>query len=318
MGWVSFGTVALGLIARYLPFASRPVVIGAAFFPYLALAGPLSVVVFSLGRRWLLVGAAATVSAAAAATQIPQYVSDKTENARWGVAPVRVMSVNLCLGNAIAASLVESALENADVVAVQELTPEGLVRLSAAGMDAAFPYRHVHPRAGAHGIGLWSKFALSQARTIAAPRMPFAAAKIEVPGAHADPLLVVIHVTNPWHIDGWAADIRRLSNTLRDAEDWSDGAAVIVAGDFNSTLDMRPFRDVLRLGYRDAADQAGAGFTLTFPGSMPVPPLAAIDHILVRRCTALTARTLTVPGSDHRALVATMTIDHRPKRSSVS
>jgi len=309
VGWLSLGTIALGLVARHLPFASRPVVIGAALFPYLALAGPLSVIVFSLRRRWLLVGASATVTAAAIATQIPQHLSHKSENARRGVVPVRVMSVNLCLGRASAASLVGSALENADVVAVQELTPEGLARLSAAGMDAAFPYRHVYPRPGAHGIGLWSKFALSQAWTIAAPRMPFAAAKIAVPGAHADPLLVVVHVTNPWHIDGWAADIRRLSNALREAEDWSEGAAVIVAGDFNSTLDMRPFRDVLRLGYRDAARQAGAGFTLTFPGSMPVPPLAAIDHILVRRCTAVTARTLIVPGSDHRALVATITIN---------
>ena len=35
---------------------------------------------------------------------------------------------------------------------------------------------------------------------------------------------------------------------------------MIVAGDFNSTTDMRPFRALLRNGYRDAAEQSGAGF----------------------------------------------------------
>jgi endonuclease/exonuclease/phosphatase (EEP) superfamily protein YafD len=35
-----------------------------------------------------------------------------------------------------------------------------------------------------------------------------------------------------------------------------------------------------------------------------VPPVFAVDHILTRGCTATSMRTLQVPGSDHRALVA--------------
>jgi hypothetical protein len=57
----------------------------------------------------------------------------------------------------------------------------------------------------------------------------------------------------------------------------------------------------------DAADQARTPFVPTFPAMGPVPPLVAIDHAMVRY-TALVARevsTVTVPGTDHRALVVT-------------
>ncbi len=100
--------------------------------------------------------------------------------------------------------------------------------------------------------------------------------------------------------------------TLRDIDAWSGGGAVIVAGDFNSTLDMRPFRDLLHNGYRDAAEQAGAGFIATFPVDMPwLPSLVAIDHILTLRCAALAVHTVTISGSDHRALAGTISLPFR-------
>ena len=83
---------------------------------------------------------------------------------------------------------------------------------------------------------------------------------------------------------------------------------MIVPGDFNSTLDMRPFRDLLRHGYKDAAEQAGAATAPTFPANTWLPPLIAIDHILTRRSIATSLHTVAVPGSDHLALVATIKI----------
>jgi endonuclease/exonuclease/phosphatase (EEP) superfamily protein YafD len=83
---------------------------------------------------------------------------------------------------------------------------------------------------------------------------------------------------------------------------------VVVAGDLNSTFDMSPFRAVLRNGYRDAAEQSGAGIVPTFPADRRFPPLLAIDHILTHGCTATSVRAVALPGSDHRALVATVQI----------
>jgi endonuclease/exonuclease/phosphatase (EEP) superfamily protein YafD len=91
------------------------------------------------------------------------------------------------------------------------------------------------------------------------------------------------------------------------AEQTADGCA-IVTGDFNATLDMRPFRDLLSDGYRDAAEQSGAGRTPAFPADSWLPPMIAIDHILTRHCRATSLRTLEIPGSDHRGIVASVTI----------
>jgi endonuclease/exonuclease/phosphatase (EEP) superfamily protein YafD len=86
-------------------------------------------------------------------------------------------------------------------------------------------------------------------------------------------------------------------------------SAIIVAGDFNSTYDMRPFRRLLDEGYRDAVEQAGAGLTFSFPTWRWVwAPMIGIDHVLVHNCAATWARTASVSGSDHFALLTTIDV----------
>jgi endonuclease/exonuclease/phosphatase (EEP) superfamily protein YafD len=99
-----------------------------------------------------------------------------------------------------------------------------------------------------------------------------------------------------------------LPATLRQVAEQAGGSSVIVAGDLNSTTDMRPFRGLLRNGYRDAAEQSGAGIKPTFPADWRLPPVIAIDHILTRSCTATSLRTIKIAGSDHRGLAATLMI----------
>ena len=55
-----------------------------------------------------------------------------------------------------------------------------------------------------------------------------------------------------------------------------------MAGDLNTTRDHVQLRRLEGLGYRDAADEAGAGLRMTFPVGRGVPPLVAIDHVLAR------------------------------------
>jgi hypothetical protein len=57
----------------------------------------------------------------------------------------------------------------------------------------------------------------------------------------------------------------------------------MVAGDFNATRDVGEFRRLLRDGYRDAAEQSGAGLTRTHPADIWLPPVFAVDHILTPR-----------------------------------
>ena len=56
-------------------------------------------------------------------------------------------------------------------------------------------------------------------------------------------------------------------------------------------------------GYRDAAEQSGAGITATYPANVSLPPLVAIDHVLTNRCSVSSAQTAKITGSDHRALL---------------
>jgi endonuclease/exonuclease/phosphatase family metal-dependent hydrolase len=80
----------------------------------------------------------------------------------------------------------------------------------------------------------------------------------------------------------------------------------ILAGDFNATLDHAQFRRLLRLGYVDAASQAGHGLDLTWgPEPHRRPALLAIDHVLAdRRCAILATSAHQVTGSDHWAFYA--------------
>ncbi|MBV9090022.1 MAG: endonuclease/exonuclease/phosphatase family protein [Mycobacteriaceae bacterium] len=279
--------------------------IAATMTPYLALTGPASVILLALARRWQLAAVAATVAAAAAATQIPMYRADKAPGSGTRM---QAISANLRLGDAHAEALVSMVAGQVDILAVQELDSDELLRLSAAGLDDVLPYRLLHKRRpGPYGLGLWSRYPLSQIPSIGGTPPPFLGAAIQVPGVKTAPVVVVVHLANPWHIGWWARDIDALAQTLTELRRLSEGP-VIVTGDMNSTLDMWPFRRLLRRGYRDAAEQAGAGFRPTFPQGLVIPPLLAIDHVLTLRCAAVASHTMTLPGSDHRAVRATLVV----------
>jgi endonuclease/exonuclease/phosphatase (EEP) superfamily protein YafD len=220
------------------------------------------------------------------------------------------MSANIYFGRADAHHLVGSARAQADVLAVQELTPRAVDRLSAAGLDATFPYRWLDARGGSTGVGMWSRYPIQAPARIDGYTMAFLSAQVQVTGVATNPTVVVAHLPGPWPypIDDWRRDLDRLPTTLREIAERAKRGAVIVAADVNTTTDMRPFRALLHDGYRDAAEQSAAGIQPTFPADTELPPLIAIDHILTRNCAATSLRTLTIPGSDHRGLAVTVTI----------
>jgi endonuclease/exonuclease/phosphatase (EEP) superfamily protein YafD len=304
----------LALAARYLPITNHIVLLTATLSPYLMLGGAVSVVLLLLARRWLLASAAIGLTVATLVVQLPLYRGSGTATTA-GVGPgtgLRVLSVNIREGQADPEFLVRSARERADVVAFQELTSKEVDRLSAAGLDATFPYRWLDPRGAASGVGVWSRLPMHSTQRIEGYANAFITARIQVTGVPIDPTVVVAHIAGPWPqpIDDWRHDFDRLPVTLQQVAEQTGRGCVIVAGDFNSTTDMRPFRALLRNGYDDAAEQSGAGFAPTFPGDSRLPPLIAIDHVLTRGCAATSLRTITVPGSDHRGLVTTVAIPH--------
>jgi endonuclease/exonuclease/phosphatase family metal-dependent hydrolase len=80
----------------------------------------------------------------------------------------------------------------------------------------------------------------------------------------------------------------------------------VLAGDFNATLDHAELRRLLDRGYRDAAEQAGVALRPTWPGDRAlIPTVVTIDHVLAdRRIRVVSVRTVAIPGSDHRGVLA--------------
>ncbi len=178
-----------------------------------------------------------------------------------------------------------------------------------------------HPCAWCRGgAGIWSRYPLD---ILASTRdeeegVSIPAARLLVPGLRFDPVLASVHVYSPVAgrsntIDGWRTGMVSAKTQLDSFAVIARRGAVIIGGDYNSTPpDMRQFRDLLTNGYRDAVEQSGSGFAPTFPSNRIFPPLITIDHVLTRNAAAESVRTIEVPGSDHRALLATIRIPIDP------
>jgi endonuclease/exonuclease/phosphatase family metal-dependent hydrolase len=193
------------------------------------------------------------------------------------------------------------------VLSVQELTPDGLARLDAAGAAEALPGRATEPAFAGAGSGLLARRALRPAPRRAAPGARQPEAVLAVRGA--PPVRVkAVHPLPPISSE----NAREWRDALR-ALPGSDGRGDvrIIAGDFNATLDHRELRRVLDRGYTDAADAAGGGLTSTWAGRgratrrLPI----TIDHVLVdRRVAVRDVIVERVRGTDHRMLIARLVL----------
>ncbi|MDA4107343.1 endonuclease [Mycobacterium holsaticum DSM 44478] len=303
-----FRACAISNVVELVAAVSSP------YVPWLALLG---VMLLFLCRRLVLSIIAMAVVAAILATQVPWYYFGRQADV-GPHAEIRVLSSNLRKGRADASSFVKLAKDKADLIAVAELTPEESRRFSQAGIEDTFPYSVLKPAPNAGGIGLWSRFPLTAVQPAQRSDDALIAARVRVPQVRFNPIIASVHVTSP--VTAEAGSFDRWRNSITDAKNGLDHfaeiagpAAVIVAGDFNSTPDMRQFRDLLTNGYRDAVEQTGAGFAPTFPSNKWFPPVIVIDHVLTRNAAASSIRRVNITGSDHRALLATIKVPLDPK-----
>jgi len=90
----------------------------------------------------------------------------------------------------------------------------------------------------------------------------------------------------------------------------------MIVGDFNATMDHAPLRELVGRGYDDAATEARSGWQPTWPSAgevsrfgVPVPSMIPIDHVFLSvGLRALSTESITVDGTDHRALVASVAL----------
>jgi endonuclease/exonuclease/phosphatase (EEP) superfamily protein YafD len=199
---------------------------------------------------------------------------------------------------------------HADILAVQELTPELAEQMVGARIADEFPYQALRARAGGAGVGIWSRYPMQRGAEYDEFWLGLLTATVRLPDVPDEATVVVAHMSAPWPepLKSWRDDLALLGETLQEISACAAGP-VMVAADLNATPDVLEFRRLLRGGYRDAAEQAGAGWARTHPDDVrPLPPIFALDHVLTRGCSAKSARTLEIPGSDHRALATVTTL----------
>ena len=307
-------SLALTACRLFTP-SPRLLVMATAFVPLAVLGYAVAACLWWLvrslgpGGRRPVSTAAAVVSALGlafhAVVLAPAYVGGHAT----GRPDLTVLSTNLRLGQGDTAEVTRIAERaDADVVVLEELTPAAYGELG--DLRRELPYSAGTADLGARGTMVLSRYPLSQ---------PFQTPIIQGTwwmwvDAPKPFWLVAVHTAQPAiSLKLWRVDHQYLS--------WAAGGLrkrgpVVMAGDFNATLDHGPMRDLLGAGYSDAARQANSGWQPTWPSDPDAEHglpwglgVMAIDHVLVtRQFSAISTRTYRVDGSDHRALLARLAV----------
>jgi endonuclease/exonuclease/phosphatase (EEP) superfamily protein YafD len=285
-----------------------PLVPVMAFTPYVAVASFLVAGIALTLRNWAAAAVAGMATLLLAVAVLPRAIGDGTVDPE-GRETLTVVSANIYRGKADPAALIELVDRNeADLLAVQELTPRFARALRNAGIGRRLPHSVVEIHQGAAGGGIYSRLPL---RPIASGsptffRQPRVALRL----ADGRQVRVVdIHPLTPGRtgIDVW-------EDSLGDLPATGKGVPWILIGDFNATLDHSRLREVLDRGYRDAGAVAGEGLVPTWPNrDHDLPLVITIDHVLAdARLGIVDYGVEELPGSDHRAIHAELAL---PKTS---
>jgi endonuclease/exonuclease/phosphatase (EEP) superfamily protein YafD len=312
---VAATTLALSLFltgCRLFTPSPQKLVMATAFVPFALLGYAVAALAWwavrrlgARGRRRLVSTGALGVSLVGLAFHAVLVVPSYAGSHASGRPDLTVLTSNLRLGLGDAAEVTRIAERNhADVVVLEEVTPVAFAGLEP--LRERLPYLVGEPFDGARGTIVLSRYPLRDATALKV----FNGAWVMTVAAPEPFSLVAVHTSQPWAAPLlWKSDHRSLlwNTTLATRR-----GPVVMAGDFNATLDHRPMRDLLALGLSDAAREANAGWQPTWPSdrnathALPFGLGAmAIDHVLVsKEFSTISTRTFVVRNSDHRALLA--------------
>ena len=305
--WLVWLLVLPGLLWAVIRFAGweyGPLVQLLAFTPYVAGWSVVILAVAALCRRWRATMAALLAAVALTAMVLPRAVPDgATTDADAGVR-VRVATANLLAGQAELPVLLDLLRqERVDVLAMQEFTPDAEAELDRLGIAELLPYRRADAEVGTTGSALYARWPVTDAgmrRNVGGFAQSYGTVQVPTAG----PVLVEsAHPMAPfalYTLPMWRADL------AAQPQPDPDRPPRVLAGDFNSTLDHAALRRLIATGYVDAAAATGKGLVGTwgpYDGS-PIPPVT-LDRVLVdERIGVESVVVRTVPGSDHRMVVA--------------
>jgi endonuclease/exonuclease/phosphatase family metal-dependent hydrolase len=246
---------------------------------------------------------AAVAAVLLAACVLPRALPDADRGPMAGVR-LTVMTINMYVGQADPAAVVALVREHdVAILAVQEFTTAAERGLTGAGLDALLPHHALagDEQFGTTGSGLYSRYPISEPGSERGAGGNLQAyATVRPPGAAA------LSVESAHPLAPYAKSVLGLWKEDLDDEPRKS----LLLGDFNSTLDHAPVRELIRRGYRDAADAVGKGLLATWgtDAGRTIPPIT-LDHVLVdKRIGVRDVAVEPVRLSDHRAVIAELSV----------
>lgn len=291
---------------RWLDAAVPPVLPAVqAVVPLLAVPVTLVLVVALIARRRWTAAAAAALAAVHLALAAPWWLPAPTAPPSVPGDRLTVVAGNVQQEFGDPGDLARAALaRDADVLAVVEAVPATLAGLEAAGVREELPYLAGRTGQESEGVLLLSRHPISTAAVPPTPDIRYALPAAVVAAPAGDVLVAAIHPVSPVPEDAaeWHREVTALTAW---AETVPTDIPLVLAGDFNATADHPVFRRFGGAGLIDVHRQLGGGRPRTWPANQPdVPPLFDLDHVLARGFVTVDGGTVTVDGSDHRAVWA--------------
>jgi endonuclease/exonuclease/phosphatase (EEP) superfamily protein YafD len=270
--------------ALWLLLPAYAVLIAALCFKARALA-LVALVVVVAHLAWVLPPVFRTVDVPAAAATSPR---------------LRVVSANVMFDNPHHRTLLhELASYHADVLVLEEITPDWWASIRRSGLLAS--HRHVvaAPRWGAAGLVIISRLPLRDRRLRDAQGWPIPSATVRI--GDRDLHLVGVHVIAPLETFGQNQQQQSvITGIIRRTP-----APRIVAGDFNATPTNRWYGQIRDLGLREVHEAVGEPFATTWPNGQHLLPPLQLDHSFVDDppVVPLRVRQGVGSGSDHRPVI---------------
>jgi endonuclease/exonuclease/phosphatase (EEP) superfamily protein YafD len=300
VAWLPVAPLAAWVAVRLLGLERGWLMVVLVAYTPLAVAGAVLVALAAAAlRQWTAAAVAAMLGVVLVAVVAPRALGGPSAPEGEPGPTLRVLTANLRRGGAPPEAVVALVRRTrADVLSLQELRPETVDALDAAGLAELLPHHEFDPD---NGSALFARVELRPVRT----RPSVVGAALPMEGA--PPLeLFAVHPQAPLRsidLPAWRAGLRALPPATRH------GPIRILAGDFNATLDHAELRRLIDTGYEDAAAEVGAGLRATWPSGRRIPPPVTIDHVLAdARCGVRAVSVHHIPRSDHRAVFAELVL----------
>jgi endonuclease/exonuclease/phosphatase (EEP) superfamily protein YafD len=294
---IAVALLTAALVMVFAPDAYLPMLLRAFMLPACVAFGLIAVV--AMCRRAWWVSLSALCGGAMMAVQLitPTVAMGATD----GSGGLRVFHANVWQPNTAHQAAIDRALaSDADVISVQEVAPAWAAAL-AQGLAETYPYTHIETRADCYGIALFSRIPFHAVRTITLHGTPMIEALFHVDGRPVR--LLAVHATSPISY----AHFQRRNLQLHDLglHLAQDDTATIVVGDLNTVPWDRAYQ---RLCNRAGLRSTTPATQRTWPSIGPLA-LIPLDHLLISPgITPSALRTVHIPGSDHKGLLAELTL----------